>query len=140
MPCESRIWAGLSIAAQADIDQSFILSRNVPVREPEPGHDTRTKTFDQNVRARGELEQCLLAGILLEIEHDALLAGIRTRKYKRVHRSGVIAFARLLDLDDLSAVVRQVLRRYRARQQARQIQNGYAFQSFHDRALTISLS
>ena len=81
---------------------------------------------------------------MLEVERDALFVPVDAEKVRalalekrRAPRARVVAFLRLLDLDDARAHVGQQHRAVRAREHARQVENRDAVEWRHNEWMII---
>ena len=135
---ERRITPMRAVAGERGVDQPGIRRPQRFITQAEPFHHAGPEAFDHDVGGRGEIQKSFLAARVLQIDFDALFAAIGERENRvfpvlneAVPR--VVAGARLFDLDDLRAEVHQPLRRHRAGQKPRQIQNRNAVESLQVR-------
>jgi hypothetical protein len=115
-----RIAAALAEAEGADIDDARVQLSHRFVVEPEPLHRLRPDVVDQGIGALRELQQRLLAGRLLQVEHDAALVAVQVEEQRAGARATAGAggaqhvAAGRLDLDHVGTEVRQHLGRRRS--------------------------
>jgi hypothetical protein len=109
------------------------------IAHAEAVQDAGAEGLQHDVGALGELEERLLARRLLQVEADRALVAVEREEphglrgvldaRRRGHRpADVVAHPRVLDLDDVGAVVREQQRAERAGQQPREVQDAHALQ------------
>ena len=105
-----------------------LILRTCLVAEIEALHHARPELLDQHIRFLKKRPQAAAIALILQVEHEALLAPVEQREHRRLavearrHRAHVLA-ARPLDLDHLGAGFRQHQGRERPRQQRGEIED-----------------
>src|SRR6185295_10225302 len=91
----------------------------------------RAEILDEDVALRDQLLQNRAPFGVLEVERDAFLVAVDAEEIRALAakkwwspRAGVVAFARLFDLDHARAHVAEQHRAVRARQHPRQVEHG----------------
>ena len=129
--------AGLAVAGDRAIDQLGIDRAHRLIAEPQPRHHAGAELLDQHIGAGQQRHKLVAIGLVLEIEHEALLAAVEQREHRalaveaRLVMAHVLA-ARPLDLDHLGAGLRQQQRGERPRQQRGEIEHENAGQRLHE--------
>ena len=72
------VWPIAAKRIDRAVDDRGIPPRNLLVPDAEALDDAGTKRLHEHVRFRAELEQALSVSLILEVQHDALLAAIQT--------------------------------------------------------------
>ncbi len=128
----ARIGAALAVADEAEMDQPGIGGADVLGSEPQPPHGGGAHIADEHVGACAKAQQHVAAARRLDVDHDAALVAIGLQihwPHARIpHRAAVphdVALGRL-DLDDVGAVIRHDLRRIRAHEDRRHVDDADA--------------
>ena len=129
LPSRSR----LTEARDGTVDQRPVSLRERGVIEAHPGQRSRPEVLDEHVALRDEPIENGAPVRRLEVQGDAFLVAVDAEKIRalaaderRAPAARVVAAARLLDLDDAGAHVREHHRAVRARQDPGQIEHGHA--------------
>ena len=125
----------LAEAEHATVDHLRIDRLHVVVRKLHARHRVRPHVPDEHVRLRGELHQRVVAGCLLQVEHDRALVPVQMqelrahagRNAEAADRASEIP-ARAFDLDHIGAVVGENLCGERTDDDRSQIEDTYAVQ------------
>ena len=129
-------WAGLPETANADVDDARVACGHGGVIHAQALYYARAETFDEDVGGLDEAEQSFATGLVLQVYDHTALAAVQVAEERLVAPltfadvSARVTFTRRFDFDDLGAVVRQMRREVRTRQEHRQVQNFEAFE-FH---------
>ena len=96
--------------------------------QPEARHHARAELLDEDVGAFEERSEPRLVGLLLEVEHERLLAPVEHREVDALpapsrHVAAHFLAARPFDLDDLGARLREHQGRHRTRQQGGKVED-----------------
>src|SRR5712692_6027324 len=113
-------WPALPISAHAGVNDHRVLPRHSFVVQAQPLHHTRPKTFDNHVGVLGHLQKDF--GLPFQVDFNAFLSPIDRMKV-RTHAvrkwkwktPQVVAFRRLLNLDDPGSHLAEQARRVTAR-------------------------
>lgn len=139
----------LAVAGDGRDDDARVPRMHLVVPEPELGELARHVVLDDDVGLADEALDDRAPGGRLEVEREAALAAVRREEVRRLGRKPVAAFrrrsregraprarvvaaARMLDLDDVRAEVREEHRRVRAGQHAAQVEHAHAGQRRRD--------
>jgi len=132
VPGTLRVRSGLPVTGNAAQDDPRIPRAQHVVADAELVHHARTKAFDDDVGRLDEPQEEVAARVLLEVQAQALLAAVDDLVEKaRVAVSSRPSCAHsrragVFDLDDLGAVVGEMLCRERPRQQTREVEDAQA--------------
>ena len=125
------VGARATVTRRRGVDQARIAFAERVVTEAETIHHAGPEVFDHDVRAVGEFEHALQVAGISQVDCDAALVAIEREKgvgFAVRSRSEDAPLAHpfaflLLELDDVGAEVGKDLRRERALQQRRKVQN-----------------
>jgi len=129
-----RIGPGLPVTGDAAEHQARIDCGQLRIAESELVHDPGPKALDHGIGRLHQAQEHGPAGLLFEIEAQALLVAIdhlieiAAVAGHCTHRAGVIARTGILDLDDLGTVIRQMLGCQRAGQKPGEVEDAQAGQ------------
>jgi len=126
------------------VDRARVQRGDALLREPESGHRPRTEILDDDIGSLDEPLECRLPRGMLEVEGDAALVPV-DREVVRRHAVLVrgrpaprlVAGPRLLDLDDLGAVVGEHERAVRTGERPGQVDDADAMQCALGRSRTV---
>src|SRR5581483_4917826 len=129
-----RPFGARAVAREADHRRADQPRMPAPQRggvDAEPRRGRRAEAVDDDVGAcekRVQNGRCVRRS---QIERDAFLAVVERVEVARPERAHRVAAARVLDLDDVGAAIREQLRRVRPGQQPRQIEDADAVKRRH---------
>jgi hypothetical protein len=130
--------AGLAVTGDRAIDDARVDRLHRLVADAQLVHHAGAEAFEDHVGIPGQAQEGGHAGGLLEVEAQAFLVAIDHAEedavaafasggaLTRTHGAGVVAGARVLDLDHLGAEVGQMHGRHRPGQQAREVEHADA--------------
>src|SRR5262245_8884043 len=129
MRSEFSVRSGRAEAGDRRANQTWMASAQSGGIHTEPARGRWTKTLDEDVTARDQRIEHRMRLRRPQVERHASLVPTQNLEISSIRDPAhAVAAARILDLDDLCAEIRQEQRRIRAPQQPRQIENSNAAQ------------
>ncbi len=130
-----RIAAVLAETEHPAVDDARIDCPHFVIGELQARHRRRPHIPHEHVRAPDETQERLIAGRLLQIQHERALVAVQVQEL-RTHAGGDAQAAdrasqvtrRTFHLDDLGAVIRQCLGRERTHDDRCEVDDAYAFE------------